>query len=185
MLVIFYFYSIFNHLGKCSWNEEFCWPGTNYEYSNWQCRCAEGFSSHYTQSEKLKCKPRKLPTILDCRTKFYIPNGKQRQAGSKTVSTACEHLQDVYGNFKPTHIEFKMASEFTIDVSSYSSIRPQHITMEKFGISDTTLNVEKKYVSGRIWIFQKLLLLMTCLFTRSVYLPFNYIFVLWHELYYM
>lgn len=138
----------------CAWNRHYCWPGTCGEELTQNCRCAEGFrldlaadQSGVTDSGSTKCQPTKQPTILDCTTIFYIPNGQRKQFMSNTFSTACEHQQDVFGNFKPINIEFKMASDFTVKTINFT--RPRYITAEKFGITDTTLYVEKTSVSGK------------------------------------
>lgn len=76
-------------------------------------------------------------------------NGEKKRATSSHASTACQYLEDMYGNFQPSAIEFDMASEYTIEgISSFS--RPSFIKEENFGISDTTIHVKKMSLSGQL-----------------------------------
>jgi len=138
--------------GLCAWNNHYCWPGNCGANGLTQdCTCAPGFNKvsifgAATDSGKTTCQPTQTPSILTCDTVAGAPNGEKKRAVSSEASTACEHLQDMYGNFQPSVMEFTMASELTITISNAS--QPAFIVESNFGVSDSTIHIIKSSVDG-------------------------------------
>ena len=98
------------------------------------------------------CQPTQTPTILQCDTVAVGPNGEKKRAMSSEASTACEHLQDMYGNFQPSAMEFDMASDFVIDITRIT--KPAFIVESNFGISDSTIRINHIAINGlRFYLF--------------------------------
>jgi len=98
------------------------------------------------------CQPTHTPTILQCDTVAVGPNGEKKRAMSSAASTACENLQDMYGNFQPSAMEFDMASDFVIDITSIT--KPAFIVESNFGISDSTIRINHIAINGmRFYLF--------------------------------
>ena len=136
----------------CAWNNHFCWPGTCGSLGLTQdCTCFPGFSkvsinAPAIDSGNTTCQPTKTPTILTCDTVAVGPNGEKKRAMSSAASSACEHLQDMYGNFRPSFMQFTMTSELTITISNTS--QPEFIVESNFGVSDSTIHIIKSSVIG-------------------------------------
>jgi len=127
-------------LGKCAYNNHFCWPGTcDYSGLRDDCRCATDFTKE-ANTGQTKCQPTKPPSILTCDTMAIGPRGEKKRAMSSANSTECKYLDDMYGNFQPSVMGFHMVSEFTIDVSGWT--KPAFIYESKFGISDSTVYIQ-------------------------------------------
>ncbi|XP_052789886.1 uncharacterized protein LOC128224179 [Mya arenaria] len=129
----------------CSWNNHYCWPGSCRNGLTKDCLCAAGFSI-VSDSWETSCQPTKKPSILTCDTVVIGPNGEKKRAMSSSSSTACQYLQDMYGNYQPTTVKFDLSSEYTIYIP-YSS-HPSHIAEERFGITDATVYMQRQSVSG-------------------------------------
>ena len=93
------------------------------------------------------CQPATPPDIVTCDTVVVGANGEKRRAKSNSKSTACEFLSDMYGNYQPTLVTIDMMSTFVIDVSNVT--KPKFILEERFGITDTNVNIIKKQKNGR------------------------------------
>jgi len=74
------------------------------------------------------------------------PRGESKRAMSLQASTACEYLQDMYGNFQPSVMEFDMASEFFIDVTNIP--KPAFVFESNFGISDSLIRIKHMAING-------------------------------------
>jgi len=141
----------------CAWNNHYCWPGNcGADGLTKDCTCAANFSKvslpdPYINSGNTTCQPTQTPTILTCDTVAIGPNGEKKRAMSSAASTACENLQDMYGNFQPSVMEFHVASDFTINVSSIT--KPAFIVESNFGISDSTIRINKLTVDGMYRFF--------------------------------
>jgi len=138
----------------CAWNNHYCWPGNcGTNGLTQECACTFGFnkvsiygaSSH---SGNTTCQPTQTPFILNCDTVAVGPNGHTKRAMSSDASISCGNLQDMYGNYQPSVMEFVMASELTIDVSNVT--KPTFIYDSKFGISDSTIRIKKIAVDGML-----------------------------------
>jgi len=140
------------HIGMCAWNNHYCWPGSCGAYNLTQdCTCAPGFRKVSNpgatiNSGETTCQPTQTPSILTCDTVAIGPRGEKKRAMSSNASTACEHLQDMYGSFQPSVLEFHMASDFIINVTHV--LKPAIIVESNFGISDSTIHVKHMTVSG-------------------------------------
>ena len=136
----------------CAWNNHYCWPGTCGSNGLTQdCTCAPGFNTisilgAAINSGNTTCQTTQTPSILTCDTVAVGPKGEKKRSMSSAASTACEHLQDMYGNFQPSVMEFTMASEFTITISN--ATRPAFIVESSFGVSDSTIHVIKSSIDG-------------------------------------
>jgi len=137
----------------CAWNNHYCWPGSCRSNGLTQdCTCASGFrkvSIHGAaiNSGETTCQPTLKPTILTCDTVTVGPNGEKKRAMSSAASTACAYLQDMYGNFQPSVMEFDMTSDFTIDTVN-NITKPAFIKVSNFGISDSTIRINHMTVNG-------------------------------------
>jgi len=138
----------------CAWNNHYCWPGNCGSNGLMQnCTCAPGFIKVSTygaaiNSGETTCQPTQTPSILTCDTVAVGPNGEKKRAMSSAATTACRHLQDMYGNFKPSVMEFHMASDLIIDVTSF--LKPAFIVESSFGISDSRITLKRMTVNGRL-----------------------------------
>jgi len=136
----------------CAWNNHYCWPGTcGTKNLTQDCICAPGFNKvsidgAAIDSGNTTCQPTQKPSILTCDTVAVGPNGEKKRAMSSAASTACDYLQDMYGNFQPSVMEFHMASDFIINVTSIS--KPAFIVESNFGISDSTISINHMAVKG-------------------------------------
>ncbi|XP_052791867.1 uncharacterized protein LOC128226010 isoform X2 [Mya arenaria] len=136
----------------CSWNNHFCWPGrcgTN-ELTK-DCQCASGFRKveilgREIHSGETSCQPTQKPFIETCNTEVIGPIGEKKDAKSST-STKCSYLQDMYGNFQPSHINFKMVASYHITLPAKYS-KPRFIYESRFGITDTAIYIKRQTVSG-------------------------------------
>jgi len=143
---------IFFSQGLCAWNNHYGWPGNcGADGLTQDCTCAAGFNkvSIYgtaIDSGNTTCQPTHTPTILTCDTVAVGSKGEKKRAMSSAASTACNHLQDMYGNFQPSMMEFTMASEFTMSISN--ATRPAFILESNFGVSDSTIHVIKSSIDG-------------------------------------
>jgi len=143
----------------CTWNNHYCWPGNCSANGLTQsCSCAPGFakvsiSGPSIDSGNTTCQPTQRLTLLTCDTKAVGPNGERHCAMSVTASTACENLQDMYGNFQPSLVVFRMASEFNIGIENVT--KPAFIFESKFGITDTLVRIERKDLKGKHFICQR------------------------------
>ncbi|XP_052789244.1 uncharacterized protein LOC128223855, partial [Mya arenaria] len=130
----------------CSWNNHYCWPGScSAGGLKKDCTCATGLRKISTDGET-SCQPTKAPSILICDTVAIGPNGEKKRAMSSTSSTACQYLQDMYGNYQPSVLEFGLVTAYTIYISRSS--RPSFIVEQNFGITDTTIYIKRQSVSG-------------------------------------
>ncbi|XP_053376618.1 uncharacterized protein LOC123534121 [Mercenaria mercenaria] len=129
----------------CSFNNHYCWPGSCGQSLTKNCNCAKGFKQKATGNETT-CQPSQLPVIETCDTVVVGPNGEKRRAMSSSTFTACKYLADMYGNYQPASVTTEMMSTFFIDVSNES--RPAFIHEERFGVTDTNVNIDKKLVNG-------------------------------------
>jgi len=136
----------------CAWNNHYCWPGNcGSDGLTQDCTCAPGFNKESIfgasiDSGNTICQPTQKPSILTCNTVAVGPNGQKKRAMSSAASTACENLQDMYGNFHPSVMEFHMTSDLIIDVTSIS--KPAFIVESNFGISDSTVSLNRMTVNG-------------------------------------
>jgi len=136
----------------CAWNNHYCWPGNCGSNDLTQdCTCAPGFnkvsiSGASIDSGNTTCQPSQKPYLLTCDTVAVGPNGEKKRAMSSETSTACENLQDMYGNFQPSVIQFEITSHFIIDITSIS--KPAFIVKSNFGISDSTISINRLGVNG-------------------------------------
>ena len=141
----------------CAWNNHYCWPGNcGSDGLTQDCTCATGFNKvsingATIHSGNTTCQPTQKPSILTCDTVAVGPNGEKKRAMSSAVSTACDYLQDMYGNFQPSVMEFDMASDFIIDVTSIS--KPAFIVESNFGISDSTVSIKRITFAGYTWLY--------------------------------
>ncbi|XP_052788825.1 uncharacterized protein LOC128223590 [Mya arenaria] len=131
----------------CSWNNHYCWPGSCRNGLTKDCSCAAGFTSvsNYVETS---CQPIQKPSILTCDTVAIGPNGEKKTAMSSSNSTECQYLQDIYGNYQPTIMQYDLSTEYIIDISSYS--RPSYIVEQNFGITDATVYMQRQSVSGSL-----------------------------------
>ncbi|KAL4219902.1 hypothetical protein ACF0H5_020314 [Mactra antiquata] len=124
----------------CSYNQTKCWPGSCGEELAKNCQC----DTKFNRSEAI-CQMRQdtKPDIVTCQIAIYSKSGeaKQTPGGQK-----CSDLKDFYGNFQPTRLKFDMTSELTITTSSPDKY--PYISESKFGVTDTTVNITKRTVSG-------------------------------------
>jgi len=145
-------YNAFEHflqIGLCAWDKKYCWPGScGVDGLTQYCTCDAGFHkvSISGESGNTTCQLTKAPTILTCDTVAFGPNGEKKRAMSSEATTACEHLQDMYGNFQPSVIGFDMTSDFIIDITSNPKLA--FIDESNFGISDSTIRIEHMTVAG-------------------------------------
>ena len=93
------------------------------------------------------CQPTHKPSIQTCDAEVIGPNDNKKRAVSIGASTTCENLQDMYGNFQPTVMRFNMVSDLVIDATS--SIKPAFIVESNFGISDSSIRINKLAVDGK------------------------------------
>ncbi|XP_052788838.1 uncharacterized protein LOC128223605 [Mya arenaria] len=132
----------------CSWNNHYCWPGScNPNDLTKDCTCATGFD-RISNSGETSCQPTKKPSILTCDTVAFGPNGEKKRAMSSSSSTACQYLQDTYGNYQPTIMQFDLTTEYTVDISSYS--HPSFVKEQSFGITDTTVYIKRQSISNSL-----------------------------------
>ena len=136
----------FSRQGICAWNNRFCWPGTCSNSLTNTCACAAGFSLVNTSSETT-CQPNQLPTIETCTTTFTAKNGDKVASKSSSNSRECNYFQDVYGNFQIAEITYKLFTQYRIKLSLVS--RPKFIKESNFGITDTTVFIKKRLLSGK------------------------------------
>ncbi|XP_052789243.1 uncharacterized protein LOC128223852 [Mya arenaria] len=134
--------------GMCSSNNHYCWPGICRDGLTKYCSCAAGFNK-VSYSLETSCQPTKKPSIVTCDTVVVGPNGEKKKARSSSSSIACQYLQDMYGNYQPTMVQFKMSSDYTNNIPSYL-IRPSYIIEEGFGITDATVYMQRQTVSGSL-----------------------------------
>lgn len=142
----------------CAWNKHYCWPGScgNNGLTK-DCQCAPGFTKKELagpaiNSGETSCQLNIKPSIETCDTVFVGVNGEKRRTESSAGSTACSFLQDTYGNYQPTLVEISMMSSFKVSITGYE--RPKFISEENFGLTDTTLYIEKKSLAGNHFIVQ-------------------------------
>ncbi|KAH3795436.1 hypothetical protein DPMN_148986 [Dreissena polymorpha] len=137
----------------CAWNIHFCWPGFCTGGLTENCVCANGFIKRSTIDDsslnagETTCQPNTQPKILMCDTVAMGPNGEKKRAININASNACEHMIDMFGNFKPVRMVFIMESEFLVKSSLFPP-RPNFILEENFGITDTTINAKAKSTTG-------------------------------------
>ncbi|XP_052788796.1 uncharacterized protein LOC128223559 [Mya arenaria] len=132
----------------CSWNNHYCWPGScNKDGLTKDCTCAAGFNS-VVKSGETSCQPTKKPSILKCDTVAFGPNGEKKRAMSSSSLTACQYLQDMYGNYQPTTMQFDFNTEYTIEISS--DLASLFIVEQNFGITDTTVYIQRQSVSDSL-----------------------------------
>jgi len=74
------------------------------------------------------------------------PWGLKKRAMSLQASTACEYLQDMYGNFQPSVMGFDMASEFIIGATNV--LKPAFIVESNFGVSDSSIRITHMAMNG-------------------------------------
>ncbi|KAH3799499.1 hypothetical protein DPMN_153109 [Dreissena polymorpha] len=136
----------------CAWNNHYCWPGTcSTTNLTKDCECAAGFVRKSTvdyssiNAGETTCQPNTLPDILTCDTVAVGPNGEKKRAMTTSNSMACQYLADMYGYYQPSTMEFKMSSEFSVNISLS---KPPFIAEETFGISDTTITIKVQAVTG-------------------------------------
>ena len=138
-----------------TYNIQECSPGTTTTAGSnglaQDCTCAPGFnkvsiSGASIDSGNTTCQPTQKPFILTCDTVAVGPNREKKRAMSSAASIACEHLQDMYGNFQPSVMEFHMTSDFIINVSSVT--KPAFSVESNFGISDSTVSINRLTVNG-------------------------------------
>ncbi|XP_052790278.1 uncharacterized protein LOC128224473 isoform X2 [Mya arenaria] len=130
----------------CSWNNHYCWPGSCSGHGlTKDCTCATEFRKTSTAGET-SCQPTKAPSISTCDTVAIGPNGEMKRAMSSTSSSACQFLQDMYGNYQPSVMQFDLDTDYSINISSSS--RPSFIVEQNFGITDTTIYIKHQSVSG-------------------------------------
>jgi len=133
----------------CAWNNHYCWPGHCSSYGLTQdCICAAGFKrvlihGAAIDSGNTTCQPTRAPTILTCDTVAVGPSGEKKSA----MRSACENLQDMYGNFQPYMMQFDMTSNFT--TYSTSTPKPAFIIASNFGISDSTIYIKHRRINGK------------------------------------
>jgi hypothetical protein len=130
----------------CAWDNHFCWPGKCYGDLTRRCSCAPDFQIRQ-QSWETTCQPRKRPSILSCGTVAHGPKTEKKRFQSSTYSTACQYLNDIYGNFKPSSFKVDITAEYTIKLTGYT--QPDFISESRFGITDFSTNVVKKYINGK------------------------------------
>jgi len=99
-----------------------------------------------TDSGETTCQPTKTPTILLCDTVAVGPNGERKHVASSNSSTKCENLQELYGNFRPSLVQFRMVSEFVVDITNAS--KPNFIVESKFGITDSLIRIKHMKRNG-------------------------------------
>jgi len=136
----------------CAWNNHYCWPGNcGANGLTKDCTCAPGFRKvsipgATIHSGETTCQPTQTPSLFTCDTVVDGPNGERKRAMSSVASTACEHLQDMYGNFHPSVMAFDMASDFTIDITSIA--KQAFIAESYFGISDSKIRINHMTVNS-------------------------------------
>ena len=138
----------------CAWNNHYCWPGTcGADGLTQDCTCAPGFrkvtlyGANINEGETT-CQLLKKPSIDTCDTVAFGPNGEKNRANGVEDSSACDNLQDMYGNFQPSEMQFDMASDYHIDVSNIT--KPKFIIESNFGISDSTIRLKHMAAGGMI-----------------------------------
>lgn len=130
----------------CASNNHYCWPGVCGNGLTRECVCAPGFRLVQIIDSETSCQPDKAPSILTCATVFAEANGEAKKSSSSTNSTECQFLNDVYGNFQPSNISFQVMSELTFNITMLH--KPNFIKEEKFGVTDSTVYVVRKELSG-------------------------------------
>ena len=89
------------------------------------------------------------------------PNGEKKRTMSNETSTACEYLQDMYGNYQLSTFEFKMATYLTVNVTNMT--KPSFIVESNFGITDVTIHIKlinqygKNHLNHTLYDFSLLL----------------------------
>ena len=135
--------------GLCAWNNHFCWPGTCGDGLTRNCQCTSGFRLVSTKGET-SCQPTSKPEIETCLTTFVGNKGEKKQSTSLSSSTACEHLQDVYGNFQVKALIFDMLTQLTIVHSRSENMSASFIKESNFGVTDATIYLKKGFNSGML-----------------------------------
>jgi len=72
----------------------------------------------------------------------------QKRALSTSSSSACVHLQDIYGNFQLTLIKFNMTAEFAVDTANIP--KPNFVVEAQFGISDSSVYIKQSGITGDV-----------------------------------
>ncbi|XP_060552014.1 uncharacterized protein LOC132713433 isoform X3 [Ruditapes philippinarum] len=130
----------------CSFDDNPCWPGRCSNELTTSCSCAPGFVLAKNSSQTMcQLSASNTPSINNCQTRVGGVNGEAK----RTTAGKCQDLKDFYGNFQPTTISIDMQSDFIIDVTAYATKRPKFISEEKFGISDTSIYLQKEQIDGR------------------------------------
>jgi len=138
----------------CAWNNHYCWPGNCGSNGLIQdCTCAPGFRKVSTVGASINagettCQPTQPPTFTTCDIVVDGPNMNQKRTQSTTSSSACVHLQDIYGNFQLSQIKFNMTAEFSIDTANIT--KPNYVVEAQFGISDSTVYIKQSGLAGEV-----------------------------------
>ncbi|KAL4218473.1 hypothetical protein ACF0H5_023207 [Mactra antiquata] len=127
----------------CSHKNAYCWPGTCGSDLTKNCQCVNGFTRVSTVTQTT-CEPNIPPEIEKCGTVVFGPNGEKVQALSP--SNKCKNLQDMYGNFQLVHLTFDMSSSFKVPYPNVT--KPRFIKEHNFGVTDTSVYIEKISVNG-------------------------------------
>ena len=137
-------------LGLCAWNNHYCWPGSCGNDSLTQdCACMPGFRKVSKQgvdinSGETTCQPTKQPSILTFNIVVVGHNSEQKQI----IGSESNQVHAIYGNYQPSAIVFNMTSEYTIDLSNFTKPRPSYIVKFNFGISDSTIYIQRRKYNG-------------------------------------
>ncbi|XP_060585850.1 uncharacterized protein LOC132741646 isoform X2 [Ruditapes philippinarum] len=130
----------------CAWNNHYCWPGSCSNDLTSGCICAPDFKRIQTSTETT-CHPTKLPSFLLCNTIFIGTHGQSKRANTnKDGIQNCSSIEDTYGNFQLSLLQYELKTEFKILISGYN--QPSYIRNYKFGVTDITINVNKNAANG-------------------------------------
>ncbi|XP_052804686.1 uncharacterized protein LOC128234468 [Mya arenaria] len=136
----------------CAWNNHYCWPGTcGSDGLTMHCVCSEGFRKVSVNGEEMDsgettCQPNEPPRIRKCDAVVIGPNGEYKTTRDLTDPSECKELRNIYGHFQPTMLQFDYIAEYTMYIFKY--MKPAFIAEFNFGITDTTIYINKQSVSG-------------------------------------
>jgi hypothetical protein len=132
--------------GMCAWNNHYCWPGSCSNDLTSGCICAPGFKRIQTSTETT-CHPTKSPSFLLCNTIFIGTHGQSKRAKTNKYGYQnCSSIEDTYGNFQLSLLQYELKTEFQILISGYN--QPSYIRNYKFGVTDISINVNKIAANG-------------------------------------
>lgn len=85
------------------------------------------------------------PSLETCEMVAVGPGGKR----ARSNPNKCKDKKDFFGNFSPHEIAFSLTASFTIDQQRFQQ-KPDYIVDTKFGITDTSVLVIYRPLSGNL-----------------------------------